>query len=189
MSQPYDNLVLVLTPDNPCNTTIQDQATGETYYTVKTEHGKYTCTRILNSEHKEIASWRWRDLRSDILTLTTGAGRGVTSPASEWLKESKRPFKSTVSFSDRFKRKYKWKGNGMIKPQPLQQLFADEDGTRPIAHVTKGRRNRDATRTPPTYTSSSSTLTLSPRAQEIMDKVVISFCLLEKEQRSRRIPP
>jgi hypothetical protein len=81
---------LVLDPDNPCNTNLVDIEDGQILYQVATEHGpRQTVTRVANSAGEIIASWEWRDVRSDILTL------GNTPPVSvsHWLRKSVVPFK------------------------------------------------------------------------------------------------
>jgi len=84
-----DLLILVFQPDNPCNTIIIDEETGKVMYQVATEHGKSTVTRVKNAVGESIASWEWRDVRSDIITL----GNGTPTSVSSWLKKSLVPFK------------------------------------------------------------------------------------------------
>jgi hypothetical protein len=83
------NRTFLLTPDNPCRCTLSDQETDEVWYTATTEHeGKVTTTKVLDGNDEVIASWKWRDSSSDILTL------GNTEPmhASAWLRKSVIPF-------------------------------------------------------------------------------------------------
>ena len=82
-------LILVLDPDNPCNTNIFDSDDGRIMYQVATEHGQRTVTRVRNSQAETIASWEWRDVRSDIITL----GRTAPVSVSAWLRKSVVPFK------------------------------------------------------------------------------------------------
>lgn len=84
-----DLFTLVLTPDNPSNTTITDGDNGKVLYRVATEHGKETVTRVQSATGGTIASWEWRDVRSDVITL----GTGTPMPTSAWLKKSIIPFK------------------------------------------------------------------------------------------------
>lgn len=85
-----DLLILVFQPDNPCNTTIIDEETRKVMYQVATEHEKSsTVTRVKNAVGESIASWEWRDVRSDIITL----GNGTPTSVSSWLKKSLVPFK------------------------------------------------------------------------------------------------
>jgi len=81
--------VLILQPDNPSNTTIVDSAAGEVVYKLHTEHELgMTITYIKDPQGRTVASWQWRDARSDLLTLAGGSQK----PASSWLNESKIPF-------------------------------------------------------------------------------------------------
>ncbi|TFK20666.1 hypothetical protein FA15DRAFT_673297 [Coprinopsis marcescibilis] len=170
-------LVLVFERDNPCNTTISHRDTGEIYYTVKTEHTGHSYTRVKNGDDQEIASWQWRNMRSDLLTLNNGP----PSPASAWLKKSLVPFKNTVYFSDHLKRRYKWKGNA---PGLQLELFSELDKTHPIAQFKKSIRRKDTSQTPPVDVLDPATLTIDSRGQDIMDMIVIAFCLLEKDRRA-----
>ena len=82
--------VLLLSPDNPCNCHLVDQQTQEIGYKVSTEHGRDTVTFLKDASDNVIASWKWRDYSSDILTL----GEGQPRPASSWIKKSLIPFKT-----------------------------------------------------------------------------------------------
>jgi hypothetical protein len=89
---------LIFDPDNPCNTTITDSDTCKVVYKVVTEHGKQTVTRVKNAAGETIASWEWRDVRSDIITL----GDGTPVPTSAWLKKSLIPFKEYVHSTSQY---------------------------------------------------------------------------------------
>jgi hypothetical protein len=85
----------ILTPDNPCNTTITDSETEKILYIVETQHdNKRTITRVRNSEGTTLASSEWRDVQSDIITLGES---GTPVSVSAWLKKSIVPFKEYVS--------------------------------------------------------------------------------------------
>ncbi|EFI26770.1 hypothetical protein CC1G_15693 [Coprinopsis cinerea okayama7 len=169
---------LILTPDNPCNTTITDQETGEKVYTVKTEHPDHSYTKVTRvSDGELIASWQWREIRSDLLTL----GKAPPVSSSGWLRKSKIPFVHSVYFDDDQKREYTWKGNA---PGETLELYT-KGKKNPIAQFKKQFRYTDRKQTPPQEVNIPAKLTLDPRAFEIQDLVVISFLLLEKERRIR----
>ncbi|KAF8883018.1 hypothetical protein BD779DRAFT_1612370 [Infundibulicybe gibba] len=163
-----DILTLILEPDNPCNTSIMDEDGSELMYRVSTEHGKETVTRVKNAAGEVIASWEWKDVRSDIITL----GNGTPVPTSTWLRKSMIPFKDTVTFQGFSGRKYKWKGNG---PGMQFELYMEADKAQPIARFQKSRhiKNRSAR------------LLIDERGQEIQDMIVVSFLVLEKSRRAR----
>ncbi|TFK20667.1 hypothetical protein FA15DRAFT_673298 [Coprinopsis marcescibilis] len=175
-----DPFVLVLSPDNPCNTTITDRDTGKTLYTVWTEHLKDSYTRVKDAHGQEIAYWKWRNIRSDLLTMKSGTGTDTTAPAADWLRPSMIPFNHTVYFSDQQKRKYRWNG---VAAGEILELCTQEDKKHPIARFKKAYRYNSIKQTPSVMVYDPATLTLTGRAQEIMDMVVISFCLLEKDRR------
>lgn len=165
-----DLLILVFQPDNPCNTTIIDEETRKVMYQVATEHEKSsTVTRVKNAVGESIASWEWRDVRSDIITL----GNGTPTSVSSWLKKSLVPFKDTVTFKDASGRNFKWKGNG---PGMQFELYIETDKISPIAQFRKSRRVANAE-------TKAATLTVNNIGEEIMDLVVVSFLVLEKARR------
>jgi hypothetical protein len=84
-----DLSTFVLEPDNPCNTTIIDDDTGQLIYRVFTEHGKETVTKVERADGEIIASWEWHDFTSDRITL----GKAPPVPVSAWLQKSLVPFK------------------------------------------------------------------------------------------------
>ena len=82
-------LVLTLTPDNPCNTTLVSH-TGQILYIVSTEHTKKTTTTTVRNANQEvIASLEWRDVRPDRVTF--GDKKDVS--LADWMKKSIIPFK------------------------------------------------------------------------------------------------
>lgn len=95
------SLTLILEPDNPCNTNIIDIEDGRILYHVATEHGERTTTRIQNTLGEPIASWEWRDVRSDIITL----GRTAPVPVSHWLRKTVVPFKEYVHLALEIRRR------------------------------------------------------------------------------------
>ncbi|KAI0635653.1 hypothetical protein C8Q77DRAFT_1098810 [Trametes polyzona] len=166
-------LTLTLSPDNPSNTSVLDQ-NGRALYTTYTEHGKTTVTHVRDADEHILASLEWRDVLPDKVTL------GNKGPMSlrNWLHTSLIPFylKDDVSFQDDAGRKYKWRGNA---PGRTLELFAEDDGFKePIARFTKSRKDHASGTTTP------ATLTLTGRAAEIRDVVVISFLFLEKTRRT-----
>lgn len=176
MASSSEPLTLILEPNNPCNANISDAEDGQILYQVSTEHARHTTTRLRNAHGDTIASWEWRDTRSDILTIGTGSPVSV----SAWLKKSMMPFKDTVHFQDFSGRNYKWKGNG---PGLSLELFSEADKKNPISRFIKPHRllNPDGSVsqhfTPPR-------LLLDRRAEAIQDLVIISFLILEKSRRA-----
>jgi hypothetical protein len=97
MSTEPTTLVLVLEPDNPCNTVITDQETEDELYTVRTEHdGAQSVTKITDADDAQLAQWVWKDVRSDKVTL----GQGQPMSASAWLRKSIIPFKECVESTE-----------------------------------------------------------------------------------------
>lgn len=85
-------LKLVFEPDNPCNSLIHDAESGDDRYTVVTEHGKDTITKVADASGAQLAQWVWHEVRSDVLTL--GNAQPVSSSA--WLRKSMIPFMEYV---------------------------------------------------------------------------------------------
>ncbi|KAK0204761.1 hypothetical protein DFS33DRAFT_691339 [Desarmillaria ectypa] len=166
------SLILTLQPNNPCNTTITDQDDdGKIIYEVYTRYEPSTITFVKNAAGDVIASWEWREFRSDIITL----GGASPTPVSSWLKKSIVPFKDTVTFEAHTGHKYKWKGNG---PGLSFELYREDDKVQPISRFQKPRRTADSTYMP-------AQLIFDERGEEIRDLVVISFLVLEKSRRER----
>ncbi|KAK0469820.1 uncharacterized protein EV420DRAFT_68894 [Desarmillaria tabescens] len=164
------SLILTLQPNNPCNTTITDQEDGgKTVYEVYTRYEPSTTTFVENAAGDVIASWKWREIRSDIITL----GGASPTPVSSWLKKSIVPLKDTVTFEAHTGYKYKWKGNG---PGLSFELYREDDKIHPIARFQKPSRNAKSTQTP-------ARLIFDERGEEIRDLVVISFLVLERSRR------
>ncbi|KAJ2925106.1 hypothetical protein H1R20_g12010, partial [Candolleomyces eurysporus] len=179
MSTEPTTLVLVFEPDNPCNTIITDQQTGKELYTVGTEHnGPESVTKIFNDDNAQLAQWVWKDLRSDKVTL----GQGQPMSASAWLRKSILPFKDTVYFTDLNGRNFKWKGNAH---RLGFELYSETDKKNPVARFKKSYRYKDHKQSPPKEVYDPATLTIAGLGLEILDTVVISFCILDKERRAR----
>ena len=87
-----DSLTLILEPDHPCNTRItKDSWHGELLYIVDTEvlhPDKKTVTSVRKPNGVLVASFEWKDLKSDVVTL----GIREPIPTSSWLKKSIIPF-------------------------------------------------------------------------------------------------
>ncbi|ESK97321.1 hypothetical protein Moror_17752 [Moniliophthora roreri MCA 2997] len=173
---PAEALTLILTPNNPCNTRLSDSNSGKVLYEVATERGKDTVTKVKRaSDNQTVASWVWRNIRSDVITF----GNASPMPSSAWLKKSLIPFRDTVTFEDSSKRTFKWKGYG---PSLALELFSESDKNRPIARFLKpalllneeGKLSGEWT---------PARLILDERAEEIQDLVVVSFLMLEKSRR------
>lgn len=81
---------LVLTPNNPSNTTITAEGSDDILYIVETQHtNKRSITTFKNGNGDVLASSEWKDVQSDIITL----GTNTPVPSSVWLKKSWVPFK------------------------------------------------------------------------------------------------
>ncbi|KAF9000722.1 hypothetical protein BDQ17DRAFT_1245471 [Cyathus striatus] len=168
---------LIFTPDNPCNTTITDSETEKTVYQVYTEHGKDTITYVKNATGEVIASWVWRDVRSDVITL----GNAKPVPLSSWLTKSMIPFNSTICMRDGAGKEYKWKGNESGRSL---EVFAAGDNQNAIARFEKSYRKFNKTTTPATEERISAKMLLDSRGQEIQDLIIIGFLALEKKRRA-----
>ncbi|KAH6900902.1 hypothetical protein BKA70DRAFT_1230665 [Coprinopsis sp. MPI-PUGE-AT-0042] len=171
--------VFLLTSDSPCSCSLIDQETDDIWYTVSTELGKEATKTVLNGTDQVIASWKWREFSSDILTL----GSLEPMPASAWLRKSLSPFKTDVSFSGKDEVKYTWKNND---PWQDLELYKEDDETNPIAQFQKAANWRASVgpQDPPVQMHRPATLTLDARGQEIQDLVVISFLILQKQKRA-----
>ncbi|OCH85926.1 hypothetical protein OBBRIDRAFT_784114 [Obba rivulosa] len=168
-------VVLILHPNNPCNTSLLD-ADGKVLYTVNTEHGQHSKTYIRNGDEEVLAWSQWRDVLPDKVSIGT---RPPTS-VNDWLRKSIVPFVDEVTFKDDRGKKYKWKG---WSAGSSLELFTAEDGYKqPIARFIKPRK--DYSTTPPMIVTSAQ-LMLDSRAVVIRDTVVISFLFLEKTRRIR----
>ncbi|KAH6911687.1 hypothetical protein BKA70DRAFT_1185360 [Coprinopsis sp. MPI-PUGE-AT-0042] len=171
--------VLRLTPDNPCNCTLVDPSTDEIWYTVSTEHGKNTVTSVKDGNDQVIASWKWKDYSSDVVTL----GSKEPMAASSWLKKSLVPFKTSVTFvGGKDDASYTWRNN---VPMYELELYIEGDNNEPVAQFKKSAKWKDRTQDPPVDMSRPATLTLDLRGQEIQDLIVISFLMLEKKKRAK----
>ncbi|KAH9931636.1 uncharacterized protein BXZ73DRAFT_47269 [Epithele typhae] len=162
--------ILLLSPDNPCNTTVVDDATSKALYVVRTEHPKSgTVTR--GKHEDEIASLEWKSTRSDRVTLTSFGG-----PMSlrEWLHPSLIPFRSEVSWKDRMGRKYKWRGN---EPGRQLELYSEDDGFASLIARFKRVHRDDA------GVEKSACLLFTARGIEVRDDAVVSFLFLERARR------
>ncbi|KAG5733423.1 hypothetical protein E4T56_gene11756 [Termitomyces sp. T112] len=163
--------------DNPCNTTIFDGETGKILYQVVTEHGKNTVTRVDKADGETIASWVWRDILPDIITI----GNGKPLSVGSWLKKSLVPLKNTVALKDHRGRSLTWKGNG---PGLSLELFLDEDSTRPVARFCKSRPVWNGNQYTTPTTTEPARLLMDNRGLEIQEIAVVSFLVLEKSRRA-----
>ncbi|KAJ3732128.1 hypothetical protein DFJ43DRAFT_336522 [Lentinula guzmanii] len=182
MSFPISPLNLILESDNPYNTNMYDERDGRILYQVMTEQQHETVTRVKNVDGETIASWQWRDPKPDIIVL----GNGNPVPLNTWLKRSIMPFKDSVTFQDQIGRHFKWKGWGTGPPLEIakyaltSQLYCEDDKKHPIAQFVKSHS------LPPSQTTQwlKAKLWVDRRGQEILDLVVISFLVLEKNRRA-----
>ncbi|QRV75065.1 hypothetical protein RhiJN_03080 [Ceratobasidium sp. AG-Ba] len=171
------NLELVFNKDNPSNCVLAPANGSGPFYSAvaKLRDGKDMITTYRKSENGPAVDWEsapiigsleWREVFSDKLSL---AGK---APMSSGNILKKTIFSTTVKFSDDQGRKYEWRGYGA----GLQMLF-EKDGKEGIAGFKKSRLNHATGAVEPAV------LTLSPRAMEIADLVVVSFLVLEKQRR------
>lgn len=65
------------------------------------------------------------------------------------------------------------------------QLYSKTDKKHPVARFKKSYRYKDHKQSPPRDVYDPATLTVTGLGLEILDTVVISFCLLEKGRRTR----
>lgn len=174
------HLNLILEPDNPYNTNIHDDKDGRILYQVMTEHGQEIVTKVKNIEGDIIACWQWRDPRPDIIAL----GTGQPVPLGAWLKKSMMPFKESVTFEDGIGRHFKWKGLGTA-PLPLE-LYSEDNKKHPIAQFVKSHSifTSSPTDPSPSLQRVQAKLLVDERGQQILDLVVVSFLVLEKNRRA-----
>ncbi|KAI0034425.1 hypothetical protein K488DRAFT_84043 [Vararia minispora EC-137] len=164
--------ILTLEQDNPCNTTIVDELKDIVYVvdTDLTDPSKPT-THIKGSDEKIIASWVWRDIRSDVLTY----GNLPPVSASSWVSKSIVPFSDTATFRDHTQgREFKWTnlGAGM-----WPQLFGPSSKTEPVARFEPSRRD-------PSVGVLPARLFISDNVEYCQDEIVVSFLLLERRRRT-----
>ncbi|KAG8693119.1 hypothetical protein FRC12_013036 [Ceratobasidium sp. 428] len=171
------NLELVFNKDNPSNCILTpSNGSGPCYSAVAKLRGEDMITTYRKSQSGSTDDWEstpiigsleWREVFSDKLAL---AGKPLVS-SGKILK--KKMFSTTVSFSDDQGRKYEWRGYGA----GLQMVLFEKDGKDGIAGFKKSRLNHASGVVTPAV------LTLSPRAVEIIDLVIVTFLVLEKQRR------
>ncbi|CUA70483.1 hypothetical protein RSOLAG22IIIB_08896 [Rhizoctonia solani] len=172
------NLQLVFSKDNPSNTVLTPlDEPGPAYSVVaKLQNGSDMITTFRKSEQGPTDDWentpviatlRWREIFSDKISL---GGNPFVSVSSIFKK---RFMSTTVSFSDNQDRKYEWRGYGA----GLEMVLFEKGGKEGIAGFKRSRLDHTSQKLHPAI------LTLSPRAMEIMDLVVVSFLALEKNRR------
>jgi len=180
-------ITLNLSDNNPFNTTFVDADSGKAVYSVKTEHedsenGEKTWTTIKrlegNGEEVVLCKSEWRNVLSDLITM---GQRTEAIPANTWLKKSVIPFVSHVTFIANDGKEYIWKGNDIGSSL---ELYSHEDKKSPIAKYQKPRyvASGSKERTPPA-------LLFDERGAEVMDDVLVTWCLLEKTRRGRDPEP
>ncbi|CAE7121214.1 unnamed protein product [Rhizoctonia solani] len=172
------NTQLIFSKDNPSNTVLTPlDGQGPAYSVVsKLQNGSDMVTTFRKSEQGPTDDWaskpviatlQWREVFSDKISLR---GKPAVS-VSSILK--KRFMSTTVSFSDDQDRKYEWRGYGA----GLQMVLFEKDGKVGIAGFKRSRLDHTTQRVNP------ATLTITPRAIEIIDLVIVSFLALEKNRR------
>ncbi|KAL0574275.1 hypothetical protein V5O48_007683 [Marasmius crinis-equi] len=172
-------LILILEPNNPCNTNISDNEDGRILYQVSTEHARHPITRLRGALGETLASWEWRDTRSDVISF----GGGPPMSVGSWLKKSMMPFKDTVTFQDSDGRNFKWKGNA---PGLSLELYCEHDKKNPIARFIKPHPPpyQDRSFSSPQSQWTPAQLIVDKRGEKMLDLVVISFLVLEKSRRA-----
>lgn len=173
MSESQSITTLHLQPDNPCNCTIT--LDGRTVYEVVTTHEPKTVTTLRNAAGTVVGSFEWRDVRSDIVTFGED---GATTASSDWLKKSWMPFVDGLSFKAKESGKsFKWK-----KTAKGMQLFAKESSSQPIVRFRRATRviNKSTNEQEPVPAE----LLMDGQASGMMDEVVLSFIVLEKDRRA-----
>ncbi|KAF9059336.1 hypothetical protein BDP27DRAFT_1238978 [Rhodocollybia butyracea] len=182
-------LTLLFTPDSPTATTITNAQHDALLYQVVTEfqskNSHNTVTRVLSAAGDTIASWVWRDIRSDVLTL------GKTAPVSmsAWLRKSLNPFNNTAMFSNPINGKeLQWRGHKVPKHYII--LYSKGDISRPIATFFESKLMPRSPPTPGIQPSPQNTaaarLVVDARGEGILDFVVISFLVLERQRRIKQ---
>ncbi|KAG8736009.1 hypothetical protein FRC11_002902 [Ceratobasidium sp. 423] len=114
-----------------------------------------------------IATLQWREVFSDKISF---GGKSAVSVSSIFKK---RFMSTTVSFLDDQGCKYEWRGYGA----GLQMVLFEKGEKEGIAGFKRSRLNHTTQKLDPAV------LTLTPRAMEIADLVVVSFLALEKNRR------
>ncbi|KAJ3829890.1 hypothetical protein F5880DRAFT_1519137 [Lentinula raphanica] len=173
MSSSASTLNLILESDNPYNTNMYDEKDGRILYQVRTEQQFETMTRVKNVDGETIATWHWRDPKPDIIVL----GNGNPVPLGTWLKRSIMPFKDSVTFQDQIGRHFKWKGWGT---GTALELYCEDDKKHPVARFV----SHSAQTHGQTSQWLQARLLVDQRGLEILDLVVISFLVLEKNRRA-----
>jgi len=178
-------LTLTLENDCPWSTNFLDPE-GEVLYETRTYfQGDTNYTAIRNDKDEIIGTLRWKETLPDEIMLRGSKFKSIVG----WLKKSWIPMNYTVAMKDDAGRGYVWMGNA---PGLQLQLYTAEDKkkTEPIA-ISKSSYlipntatggDPSAPRPPPTRALA--TLTLTDRAQEVRDLVVVSFVVLEKGKKT-----
>ncbi|PIL29769.1 hypothetical protein GSI_07974 [Ganoderma sinense ZZ0214-1] len=170
------NATFTLSPDDPSNTTISDTGPdGAALYTVSTRRRwNGTTTYIANVHGAVLASLERRFVLNDRVTL----GRNQPVSLREWIHMGL-PDKHSImetSFKDEDGRKYRWRGHIVSSASALELFTKDNEYAQPIARFDRSQETSDRSEEP-------ATLTLTRRALEIRDLVVISFVFVEHGRR------
>ncbi|KAF9039564.1 hypothetical protein BDP27DRAFT_1347597, partial [Rhodocollybia butyracea] len=175
------SLTLVFTPSNPINTTITNARDGALLYRVITEFrpkSSHKETRVVSATGETLASWVWKDVRPDILTL----GNAAPVSMSTWLKKSMMPFNNAATFAipaDTSK-EYQWKGHTLFLKDDKSNSIAVFTPSRwiPRSHLTPEEMESGIRSTP-------AKLVVDAEGKEIIDYIVISFSVLERQRRAK----
>jgi len=181
-SQPepeVSGVTLRLTEDNPIQTQILSE-TGEVLYTVTTSSSKWhtktaikrgSCSSSASGDEEApdesiVATLKWKDVLPDKVV-------GEDQPQINHCKF----LKSTASIFEISGKSYSWIGKGQHDQPQLQ-----EDGVGgAIVRFENARRNLM------TWEMDPATLWIHHRALDILDTVVVTFLVLEKNRRAKAL--
>ncbi|KAL5507614.1 hypothetical protein ACEPAH_7070 [Sanghuangporus vaninii] len=175
---------LVFSQDNPYNCTIT--LDEKPIYEVRTRreivkklghNDLLVTTDVLSPNGELIASVVWHGVNSDLITWPR---RGLrNAKLAQWLKKSMIPFSNNATFKDVGSKAYRWDTKG-----PRNQFRLLEDKSVIIAYF---ERAMPYVNPQPGYNYNPfpkpSQLHLSERGDEMMEEVVLSFLIVEKDRR------
>ncbi|EIW59725.1 uncharacterized protein TRAVEDRAFT_28753 [Trametes versicolor FP-101664 SS1] len=153
--------------NSPLNSAVVDAATGETLYTISTPRTLGTrATTVCDAAGKTVALYRRHWGRGEVEL------HGVTRDVSSWLV-SDGVFSSSKRFVAPDGRTYVWKkqwgtSEFELVDDQTQQLVAKSSGARSVLRP-----------------SDRMSLEISPQAVPILDAVVLSFIICEKNRRGK----
>ncbi|ESK97322.1 hypothetical protein Moror_17753 [Moniliophthora roreri MCA 2997] len=169
---------LVFKPNNVLNTKIFDGRDGKLLYEVTTETGKPKPTTIVKgADGQVVASWEGRDLRSHKLRFGSS---GSPISARAWLKKSRNPFSSNVTFDDPSGRTFKWRGFAAGFSLALYCDSIEKDKCIARFHKSNPVPNEDGSKS---SKMTHAKLVLDETGKDVQDMVIASFLMLERDRR------